>query len=50
MKIYEKPLVNVKTFDIEDVMTESGNLGADSTEFQEIAGNTNEYQGVIVEW
>ena len=54
MKIYEKPLVDVKTFDVEDVMYTSGvfdlNDADTKAKFQEIAGNSTSYTGVVFEW
>ena len=54
MKIYEKPLVDVKTFDVEDVMYTSGEFNLDDAatkaKFEEIAGETTSYKGVVFEW
>ena len=54
MKIYEKPLVDVKTFDVEDVMYTSGVFDITDPDtkakFDEIAGNTTAYTGVVFEW
>ncbi len=57
MKIYEKPLMNVKTFDVEDIMAQnlSGTLDMENPEvqamFQEITGDdTTAYKGVVFEW
>ena len=52
MKIYEKPLVDVKTFDVEDVMAVSGEFSStDKTMFQDITGDAGTaYAGVAFEW
>ena len=53
MKIYEKPLADIKTFDVEDVMTTSttdyGNYSDDQALFGKInLGGT--YNGVVFKW
>ena len=48
MKIYEKPLVDIKTFDVEDVMTDSGDYATNNAMFEAIDGNS--YEGVVFEW
>lgn len=52
MKIYEKPLVDIKTFDVEDVMAESSVYSATDTEiFQAITGDADTtYAGVAFQW
>ena len=52
MKIYEKPLADVKTFEVEDVMFESGVYSStDSAAFVEITGDVSTpYQGVAFAW
>lgn len=57
MKIYEKPLVDVRTFDVEDVMTAStgtqpGEYAVTNTLMDDIvAGGSTTYQnGVVFEW
>lgn len=52
MKIYEKPLVDIKTFDVEDVMYESGNFSStDKEAFQKITGDdATAYAGVAFQW
>lgn len=52
MKIYEKPLVDIKTFDVEDVMYTSGEYNLeDSSGFDKIVGNTEHgYSGVVFQW
>lgn len=52
MKIYEKPLVDVKTFDVEDVMAESSVYSSTDTEvFQAITGNAEtSFTGVAFQW
>jgi hypothetical protein len=52
MKIYEKPSVDVKTFDVEDVMALSGEFSStDKNMFQDITGDMETpYAGVAFEW
>ena len=53
MKIYEKPSVDVRTFDVEDVMFESGVYSADNDGFDAImnqAGQTTYVDGVVFQW
>jgi len=51
MKIYEKPLVDIKTFDVEDVMAVSGEFNANNGDIAAIMGDTdNPYNGVVFEW
>lgn len=52
MKIYEKPLVDVKTFDVEDVMYVSGEYNLDDASgFDKITGETGHgYAGVVFQW
>ena len=49
MKIYEKPLVDIKTFDVEDVMVDSGNYSTANGDFGEIVDGAS-YEGVVFEW
>lgn len=50
MKIYEKPLIDIKTFDVEDIMEESGYYtSATNEKFKEI-DSTATYTGVVFEW
>lgn len=48
MKIYEKPLVDVRTFDVEDVMTLSGELSMDNTGFNDLMNASA--TGVVFQW
>lgn len=56
MKIYEKPSVNIRMFDVEDIMNASttyafDEFNADTAIFQEITGDGNTaYAGVAFEW
>lgn len=55
MKIYEKPLVDVKTFDVEDVMTNSGIgdggvLGEASETLFKAINPSGTYSGVAFKW
>ena len=53
MKIYEKPSVDVKTFDVQDVINASAYNSFDSqnTKFGEITGNTDDKRnGVVFQW
>ena len=52
MKIYEKPSVDVRTFDVEDVMFESGVYSVDNDGFDAIMGNTEHsyVDGVVFQW
>ena len=52
MKIYEKPSVDVRTFDVEDVMFESGVYSSDNTGFDAIYndGTTHNIDGVVFQW
>ena len=51
MKIYEKPLVDIKTFDVEDVMTTSGEYSENNELFDAIVGNSEHgYSGVVFQW
>ncbi len=54
MKIYEKPLVDVKTFDVEDVMTVSGitggEMGDGSKELFKAINPDGNYSGVAFKW
>ena len=52
MKIYEKPLVDIKTFDVEDVMAPSSEFNStDTTVFQAITSDkTTAYAGVAFQW
>ena len=51
MKIYEKPLVDIKTFDVEDVMYVSGQYNVeDLSGFNNITGDktgAHGYSGVV---
>ena len=49
MKVYEKPLVDISTFDVEDVLTESGYYAESNELFQQIDGGAAR-QGVVFEW
>lgn len=48
MKIYEKPSVDIKRFDVEDIMSASGVFDANNTAFEDIAGEA--LSGVVFEW
>ena len=48
MKIYEKPSVDVRTFDVEDVMTESGYYDGANENFKAINGEA--LSGVVFQW
>jgi len=49
MKIYERPSVEIKKFDVEDIMTQSGEFVDGNTMLEELSNN--EYsQGVVFEW
>ena len=54
MKIYEKPLVDIKTFDVEDVMYTSGEYNVDDLSgFNKITGDetgSHGYAGVVFQW
>ena len=53
MKIYEKPSVDVRTFDVEDVMYESGAYSSDKNDgFDKIMGGTQTtyVDGVVFQW
>ena len=52
MKIYEKPSVDVRTFDVEDVMFESGVYSNDNAGFDVIMGGeqTTYVDGVVFQW
>ena len=49
MKIYEKPSVDIKKFDVEDIMVTSA-FSASNTEFGEISGKEDTRTGVVFEW
>ncbi|GEM_PF-6951232 len=53
MKIYEKPSVEIKKFDVEDIITASIeteiSIGTTSSDLQTITGDMNAV-GVVFEW
>lgn len=49
MKIYEKPSVDIKMFDVEDIMA-SGEYGTDNAMFADITTDTSVKNGVVFEW
>jgi helix-turn-helix protein len=50
MKIYEKPSVDIKKFDVEDIMATS-TFVEDNTEFGQITGSEGETRtGVVFAW
>ena len=49
MKIYEKPSVDIKRFDVEDIMVTSGVYSSDNQDFVEITGD-KAMDGVVFEW
>lgn len=48
MKIYERPSVEIKRFDVEDIMAASGEYAANNELFTEITGSAA--AGVVFEW
>ncbi len=51
MKIYERPSVDIKFFDVEDIMATSGNFDTNNAEaFQAIDSATTVTNGVVFEW
>ena len=50
MKIYEKPSVEIRTFDVEDVMSSPSAFAEGNELFDDIAGTTTNYDGVVFEW
>lgn len=50
MKIYEKPSVDIKKFDVEDIMATS-TFSTDNAEFGQITGTEGETKtGVVFAW
>ncbi len=53
MKIYEKPSVEIKKFDVEDIITASVEMeigtGTDNSDLKSITGETAP-TGVVFEW
>lgn len=51
MKIYERPSVDIKFFDVEDIMATSGNFDTNNAEaFKAIDSATTVSSGVVFEW
>lgn len=51
MKIYERPSVDIKFFDVEDIMLESGVMSTDNADaFKAIDSTTSVASGVVFEW
>lgn len=49
MKIYERPSVEIKRFDVEDIMAVSGEFAAENGMFNDITNNGSQ-AGVVFEW
>lgn len=51
MKIYERPSIDIKTFDVEDALMASGVGEMDNKDFGYIVGDTSyTAKGVVFEW
>lgn len=48
MKIYERPSVEIKRFDVEDIMAASGEYAVNNEKFVDITGAAD--AGVVFEW
>lgn len=52
MKIYEKPSIEIKKFEVEDIITVSGEVDYDMSSMTDVSGLTGNSgdQGIVYEW